>query len=68
MAQVPFNSAPIRRIFAVLRSPAAVTTGPDVAEAVWCAAGDPAATLRYPAGADAIALARNADASRQSGM
>jgi hypothetical protein len=45
-----------------------VTTGPDVAEAVWRAAGDPAATLRYPAGADAIALARDTAASRQFGV
>ncbi|BEP39121.1 SDR family oxidoreductase (plasmid) [Variovorax sp. V59] len=66
---IPEPYAPFAHsIFAALGSPAAVTTGPDVAEAVWRAAGDPAATLRYPAGADAIALARNAAASCQSGM
>ena len=32
--------------------------GADVAQAVWSAANDPGATLRYPAGADAIALSR----------
>ena len=45
-------------IFATLGSPAAVTTASDVAEAVWRAANDSASTLRYPAGADALALAR----------
>ncbi|MDO8771754.1 MAG: SDR family oxidoreductase [Burkholderiaceae bacterium] len=44
--------------FATLGQPAAVTTAADVAEAVWRAATDMAATLRYPAGADAVALAR----------
>lgn len=43
--------------FATLGQPAAVTTAADVAEAVWRAATDMAATLRYPAGADAVALA-----------
>jgi NAD(P)-dependent dehydrogenase (short-subunit alcohol dehydrogenase family) len=44
-------------VFATLGSPAAVTTAADVAQAVWRAANDPAHTLRYPAGADAVALA-----------
>lgn len=43
-------------VFATLGKPAAVTTAADVAEAVWRAANDSAATLRYPAGADAVAL------------
>ena len=65
---IPEAYAPFAQsIFAALGSPTAVTTEPDVAEAVWRAAGDPAATLRYPAGADAIALARNAAALCQSG-
>ncbi len=51
-AYAPFAQA----IFAALGNPAAVTTGADVAEAVWRAANDPTGTLRYPAGADAIAL------------
>jgi len=52
-AYAPFAQA----VFATLGSPAAVTTAADVAQAVWRAANDPAPTLRYPAGADAIALA-----------
>lgn len=66
---IPEAYAPFAQsIFAALGSSTAVTTEADVAEAVWRAAGDPAATLRYPAGADALALARNAAASRQSGV
>jgi NAD(P)-dependent dehydrogenase (short-subunit alcohol dehydrogenase family) len=42
----------------------AVTTAADVAETVWCAANDPAPTLRYPAGADAVALSRQQAAHR----
>ncbi len=53
-AYAPFAQA----IFAALGNPAAVTTEADVAEAVWRAANDPSQTLRYPAGADAIALAQ----------
>lgn len=45
-------------VFATLGNPAAVTTAADVAEAVWRAANDAAGTLRYPAGADAVALAQ----------
>ncbi|RRH86698.1 SDR family oxidoreductase [Variovorax beijingensis] len=66
---IPEAYAPFAQsVFAALGRPTAVTTEPEVAEAVWRAAGDPAATLRYPAGADALALARNAAASRQSGV
>jgi NAD(P)-dependent dehydrogenase (short-subunit alcohol dehydrogenase family) len=54
---IPEAYAPFAQsVFAALGQPAAVTTAADVAEAVWRAANDPAATLRYPAGADAIAL------------
>lgn len=52
-AYAPFAQA----IFASLGNPAAVTTAPDVAEAVWRAATDASGRLRYPAGADAVALA-----------
>ena len=44
-------------VFAALGQPAAVTSERDVAQAVWLAANDDAPTLRYPAGADAVALA-----------
>jgi NAD(P)-dependent dehydrogenase (short-subunit alcohol dehydrogenase family) len=44
-------------IFASFGSAAAVTTEAAVAEAIWYAANDPAETLRYPAGDDAMALA-----------
>ena len=47
------------RIFASLGQPAAVTSEPDVAEAVWRAANDSTGTLRFPAGPDAVALARS---------
>jgi NAD(P)-dependent dehydrogenase (short-subunit alcohol dehydrogenase family) len=48
------------RIFAALGRPTAVTRESDVAEAVWCAANDSSGKLRFPAGADAVALARSA--------
>jgi NAD(P)-dependent dehydrogenase (short-subunit alcohol dehydrogenase family) len=48
------------RIFASLGKPAAVTRELDVAEAVWLAANDSTGTLRFPAGPDAVALARSA--------
>ena len=44
-------------VFATLGAAHAVTTEAAVAEAVWAAANDPADTLRYPAGDDAVALA-----------
>jgi NAD(P)-dependent dehydrogenase (short-subunit alcohol dehydrogenase family) len=47
-----------RPIFAAFANPVAVTKETDVAEAVWAAANDTSARLRYPAGADALALAR----------
>jgi len=45
-------------IFAAFAQPAAVTTESDVAEAVWRAANDASGQLRFPAGADAMALAQ----------
>ena len=47
-----------QRIFASLTQPTAVTTESDVAEAVWRAANDASGQLRFPAGADAVALAQ----------
>lgn len=47
-----------RPIFAGFASPALTTSEADVAEAVWQAAGDTTDRLRFPAGADAVALAR----------
>jgi NAD(P)-dependent dehydrogenase (short-subunit alcohol dehydrogenase family) len=44
-------------VFAGFANPAKTTTMGDVAEAVWRAATDGSDRLRYPAGADAIALA-----------
>jgi len=44
-------------IFAAFAQPAAVTTASDVAEAVYRAANDLSGQLRFPAGADAVALA-----------
>jgi len=45
-------------IFAAFAQPAAVTTESDVAEVVWRAANDATGQLRFPAGADALALAQ----------
>ncbi len=47
------------RIFASLGQLAAVTREADVAEGVWRAANDTTGTLRFPAGPDAVALARS---------
>jgi NAD(P)-dependent dehydrogenase (short-subunit alcohol dehydrogenase family) len=44
-------------VFAMLGQPDAVTSEQDVAEAVWRAANEPSPQMRYPAGADAVALA-----------
>jgi NAD(P)-dependent dehydrogenase (short-subunit alcohol dehydrogenase family) len=43
-------------IFAAFGEPGPVTTEADVAEAVWRAANDESGQLRFPAGADAVAL------------
>ncbi|HEY5850981.1 MAG TPA: SDR family oxidoreductase [Lysobacter sp.] len=48
-----------QRVFASFTKPGAVTSAADVADAVWCAAMDSTGTLRFPAGADALALARS---------
>lgn len=44
-------------IFAAFANPALTTRESDVAEAVWRAVNDTTVRLRYPAGADAVALA-----------
>jgi NAD(P)-dependent dehydrogenase (short-subunit alcohol dehydrogenase family) len=55
---IPGTYAPFaQRIFASFGQPGAVTTESDVAEAVWRAAHDVSGQLRFPAGADALALA-----------
>ena len=57
---IPPPYAPFaERIFAAITQPAAVTTESDVAEAVWRAAHDTSGQLRFPAGADAVALAQS---------
>ncbi len=54
-AYAPFAES----IFAAFAQPAAVTTEADVAEAIWRAANDTTGQLRFPAGADALALAQS---------
>jgi NAD(P)-dependent dehydrogenase (short-subunit alcohol dehydrogenase family) len=54
-AYAPFG----QRIFASFAEPVAVTTPSDVAEVVWRAANDASGQLRFPAGPDAVALARS---------
>lgn len=55
---IPEAYAPFAEpIFAAFAQPAAVTTASDVAEAVYRAANDSSGQLRFPAGADAVALA-----------
>lgn len=46
-------------VFAAFAHPPLLTRESDVAEAVWRAATDDTARLRYPAGADAVALANS---------
>lgn len=56
---IPEPYAPFaQRTFASYAQAGAVTTEADVAEAVWRAATDRSGQLRFPAGADAVALAR----------
>jgi len=56
---IPEAYAPYaRRVFAAFTQPAAVTTEVDVAEVVYRAATDASGQLRFPAGPDAVALAR----------
>ena len=55
---IPEAYAPFAQsIFASLGTMSAVTTAADVAEAVWRAANDGGASMHYPAGADAVAIA-----------
>lgn len=55
---IPEAYAPFAQsVFAMLGQPPAVTSEQDVAQAVWLAANDTMPRLRYPAGADAVALA-----------
>jgi NAD(P)-dependent dehydrogenase (short-subunit alcohol dehydrogenase family) len=57
---IPEAYAPFAEpIFAAFAQPAAVTTESDVAEAVWRASNDTTGQLRFPAGADALALAQS---------
>jgi NAD(P)-dependent dehydrogenase (short-subunit alcohol dehydrogenase family) len=57
---IPEAYAPFaQRVFASFAQPAAVTTESDVAEVVWRAANDASGQLRFPAGADAWALAHS---------
>jgi NAD(P)-dependent dehydrogenase (short-subunit alcohol dehydrogenase family) len=56
---VPGSYAPYaQRVLADYSRPGAVTTPPDVAEAVWRAVNDASDRLHFPAGPDAVALAR----------
>ena len=48
-----------RGVFDSLREPGAVTTELDVAQAIWRAATETTDQLRFPAGPDAVALARS---------
>ncbi|SEJ47724.1 MULTISPECIES: SDR family oxidoreductase [unclassified Variovorax] len=55
---IPEAYAPFaQRVFASFGKLQAVTVASDVAQAVWHAANDTSGRLRYPAGADAVALA-----------
>ena len=58
---IPEAYAPLaQRIFASMaRGATAVTTESDVAEVVWHAANDATGQLRFPAGADAVALTQS---------
>jgi NAD(P)-dependent dehydrogenase (short-subunit alcohol dehydrogenase family) len=56
---IPEAYAPFaQRVFSAFAQPAAVTTESDVAEVVYVAANDASEKLRFPAGPDALALAR----------
>lgn len=58
---IPAAYAPFAEpIFAAFAEPTMVTTEADVADAVWRAVNDGSSQLRYPAGPDAVALARSA--------
>jgi hypothetical protein len=56
---IPAAYAPYAHsVLSAYGQPSAVTTETDVAEAVWRAANDATGQLRFPAGADAVALAQ----------
>jgi len=56
---IPEVYAPFAQpIFAAFARPAEVTTASDVAEVVYRAANDVTSQLRFPAGPDAVALAK----------
>ena len=58
---IPEAYAPFAgRVFTSFAQPAVVTTESDVAEVVWRAANDATGQIRFPAGPDAVALARTA--------
>lgn len=48
-----------RQVFAAFAEPTMVTTESNVAEVLWRAANDTTGQLRFPAGADALALAQS---------
>jgi NAD(P)-dependent dehydrogenase (short-subunit alcohol dehydrogenase family) len=58
---IPEAYAPFAQsiLASLTQGPAAVTTESDVAAAGWRAANDTSGQLRFPAGADAVALARS---------
>jgi len=57
---IPEAYAPFAQsVLASVAQPTAVTTEFDVAEAVWRAANDTSGQLRFPAGADAVAMAQS---------
>jgi NAD(P)-dependent dehydrogenase (short-subunit alcohol dehydrogenase family) len=57
---IPEAYAPFAEpIFAALARPTTITSESDVAEVVWRAANDTTGQLRFPAGADALALAQS---------
>jgi NAD(P)-dependent dehydrogenase (short-subunit alcohol dehydrogenase family) len=65
---IPDAYAPFAQpIFAAFAHPAAVTTEFDVADAVWRAANDASGQLRFPAGADAVALVQSKSCSTAAG-
>ena len=47
-----------QQVFAAFTQPSALTTEADVAEGIWRAVNDTTGQLRYPAGADGVALAQ----------
>jgi len=65
---IPEAYAPFaQRVLDAFAQQAVVTTGADVAEAVWRAANDMSGQFRFPAGPDAVALAQSASTKRGYG-